>query len=425
MTIPLPPPRLLVVSQAYPPRPYGVSVLVYRQVSELARLYREALGLAPGAPVPLCVVAPQFTGDAAPMPPIEGVEEIRFPASRTPIWRVPSMAIHVWRAWRAFRPEVVYCPQYRALGPVVMGLSALTGVPYATYWHGTEILTELPSAPRRMLLRAYARRASAHMANSAYTCDLATRKLGPFGMPVAEVNPHVDPVPFDLARAQRPALRERWQAGAEPTAGGRRVLLTACSLTYRKAVDVVLDALLLLREREPGAVARLDWWIAGAGTEGDKLRATLRAAGIAVAEGDEPFPDSAPEGFRVRFLGVVKHAQLPAAFSAADLFALTSRDVPDNVESFGIVYLEAAAARMPVIATNVGGVPSAVEEGVSGLLVPPGDPEPVAAALLRVLQDDELAERLGRRGRERLDRGFTPAVAGNKLFEQLSRIAKR
>ncbi len=81
---------------------------------------------------------------------------------------------------------------------------------------------------------------------------------------------------------------------------------------------------------------------------------------------------------------------IDAVLSASDLFLLAS-----EAESLPLSVLEAMAAGLPVVSTNVGGLSEAVEDGVTGLLVPPGDAHALAAAIDRVLSDDELAARLG------------------------------
>lgn len=80
---------------------------------------------------------------------------------------------------------------------------------------------------------------------------------------------------------------------------------------------------------------------------------------------------------------------------------------PSRWEGFGLVLLEAMAAGLPIVATRVSAIPEVVEDAVTGLLVPSDDDDALAKAMIRVLEDRVLAERLGRAGRERLDREFS------------------
>ncbi len=103
--------------------------------------------------------------------------------------------------------------------------------------------------------------------------------------------------------------------------------------------------------------------------------------------------------------------------SALDLLVL-----PSHSEAFGRVLVEAMAAGKPVIGTTVGGIPEIIEDGVTGLLVPPGSPDNLAQAIIKVLQDLDLARRLGAAGRQRAKTRFSPkryVAEVQKIYEEL------
>ena len=100
-------------------------------------------------------------------------------------------------------------------------------------------------------------------------------------------------------------------------------------------------------------------------------------------------------GDHVVFGGSVPADLLPGLYHACDVFVMASRRLGSSVEGFGIVCLEAAAAARPVIAGRSGGVADAVEDGVTGLLVDPEDPEAIGGAISRLLEDPRLARRMG------------------------------
>lgn len=102
---------------------------------------------------------------------------------------------------------------------------------------------------------------------------------------------------------------------------------------------------------------------------------------------------------RIEFEGF--RGDVPALLRELDLVVL-----PSLWEGFGLVLLEAMAAGRPVVASAVGPVPEVVDDGRTGLLVPPGDPEALATAIVRVLGDPALAERLGQGGRTRVRESF-------------------
>lgn len=105
---------------------------------------------------------------------------------------------------------------------------------------------------------------------------------------------------------------------------------------------------------------------------------------------------------RVRFLGFVEHNLLPEYFAQADLVVLPSRR-----ESFGLVLAEAMACGLPVVATTAGAIPEVVEDGVTGVLVPPDDPEALASAVVSLLSDPERMTGMGKAGAERAGERFT------------------
>ncbi|MBI4543702.1 MAG: glycosyltransferase family 4 protein, partial [Gemmatimonadetes bacterium] len=111
---------------------------------------------------------------------------------------------------------------------------------------------------------------------------------------------------------------------------------------------------------------------------------------------------------RVRFLGEIEDERLPGVYAAADIFVMAARDERDRdeVEGFGIVFCEANAAALPVVAGASGGVPDAVRDGETGLLVPPQDAAALADAVRRLLLDAGLRRRLGQGGREWVERYY-------------------
>jgi len=102
----------------------------------------------------------------------------------------------------------------------------------------------------------------------------------------------------------------------------------------------------------------------------------------------------------VSFMGRVSDQQLQHCYQQASLFVLTPQLTGLRFEGFGLVYLEAGAYGLPVVATRSGGVPDAVVDGETGLLCEEGDVEGIAAAMLRLLGDEELARRMGLANRD-------------------------
>ena len=119
----------------------------------------------------------------------------------------------------------------------------------------------------------------------------------------------------------------------------------------------------------------------------------------------------------VNFLGFVEHEKMPAYYAQADLFVLPSRR-----ESFGLVLAEAMACGLPVVATAAGAIPEVVEDGVTGVLVPPDDPEALANAIGSLLSDPEKMKTMGARGKARVEKHFTWDKVAERVIEGYHRV---
>jgi len=207
--------------------------------------------------------------------------------------------------------------------------------------------------------------------------------------------------PREPDRADDEALAAR--LGLRP---GDDVLLTVSRLAPRKGHATVLRAVARLAKARP----RLKYVFTGASESMlAELTTLARALGI---------------GSRVVAAGFVGEHELPALHRLARAFVLLSEGEADNdVEGFGIALLEAAATGVPCIASASGGMPEAVADGSTGLLVPPSDPEAAADAIARVLDDRALATRLGENARARALRDFSETRACDRVLDVWSRAA--
>ncbi|MFT8245531.1 glycosyltransferase [Roseomonas sp. BN140053] len=182
---------------------------------------------------------------------------------------------------------------------------------------------------------------------------------------------------IDPSRLVPPAVALRDTLGIP---AGAPVVASVGSLVRRKGHDLLLRAVARLGGANPPHLI-----IGGDGEARAELEALAATLGI--------------RG-RTHFLGDTRD---PAAiYRAADIFALASR-----AEAFGLVLAEAAHGGLPVVATRVGGIPEAVLDGETGLLVAPEDVDGLAAALNRLLGDPEERRRLGAAARRRVEAHFT------------------
>ena len=238
-------------------------------------------------------------------------------------------------------------------------------------FHGSEILKFAGSPVRRWLARHLIRRATRVSTLSNYTQELLLSHF-----PEATEKIYLTPG----------ALRSDF-AVVPPRADTRRekiVVLTVGRLHPRKGQLLTLQSLQML----PADVrSRIEYWVVGGQSKGN-YENLLRSQAAAQ-------PDLA-----VRFFGNLPDEELAGIYERADIFAMTSVNLDRSVEGFGLVYLEAAAHGLPVVAHDVGGVAEAVRDGVTGLLVPPNRPVQLAAAFEKLIHDGALRMKLGEAGRE-------------------------
>jgi len=119
------------------------------------------------------------------------------------------------------------------------------------------------------------------------------------------------------------------------------------------------------------------------------------------------------------FAGFVEESSKPFYYRAADIFCFPS---VMKHEIFGIVNLEAMACGIPIVASKIGGVPDVVKDGENGLLVPPGDSDALAEAIIYLLENEEVRESLGKNGRKKVDNYSWERIAAEteKLYERIT-----
>jgi len=234
--------------------------------------------------------------------------------------------------------------------------------------------------------RLNTRRADLVMVTSRYCAEVARRE---YGVPADRLA--VVPEAIDLEAWDR-----RFAHAPRATRSGP-VVLSVARMYPRKRLEDLLRAAPILARGIPGARIR----IVGRGPEWEALRrlhAELRL------------------GEAVTLLGDVSVEQLAAEYVGADLFCL-----PSVQEGFGIVFLEAMAAGLPIVACRAAAIPELVEDGATGALVPSRDPAALAGALEGLLRDPGHARRLGAEGRRRVT-AFTPGRVAERFVEAVRSI---
>lgn len=371
-------PRTLLVSNDFPPRAGGIQAYLH----ELSR------ALPAGE---LAVYAPDWPGAAA------FDAELPFPVFRHPgslMLPTPSVRRRAAGLLRELGCETVWfgaAAPLALLGPALRKAGARRVVASS---HGHEVGWSMVPAGRGALRRIGVD-ADVVTVVSRYTRRRVSSAFGPRAA-LELLPPGVDADTFRPDPGARADIRRRHRLGTAP------VVLCVSRLVPRKGQDVLIRALPAIRSQVPGALLLL----VGDGPHRAALCRLARSCGVADA---------------VLCTGSVSWSELPAYYAAGDVFAAPCRTRGGglDVEGFGLVFLEAAAAGLPVVAGNSGGAREAVRPGETGELVDGRDVAAVARAVATLLAEPDLAAAMGRRGRCWMQREWSWSERAGVLLRSL------
>lgn len=368
----------LLLAYDFPPIGGGIA----RWMGELARCYPErSLVVSTGSIEGSAAVDREF--------PVT-VDRIGTRATR--LRTIPGLVRWSLRVERLARERGVsfsWCGNVRPAAYPARWLLGRRQVPYGVILHGGDLLTLAAQVQRSTRKRRVARTllgdAGILITNSGFTRELALRILGgldlavvpdrvvtvPLGTDPARFRPEVDPA---LARTRLGLPDGRW-------------LLTVARLTPHKGIDTALRVLARFAVQAPD----LRYAVAGEGEDQPRLVALAQELGIAD---------------RVHWLGRVGDDLLPSLYRNASLYLGLSRRDGNEVEGFGISMVEASGSGVPVIGGRSGGVPDAVRDGETGVLVDPANVDEITAVAAQLLENDAEARRLGEGGRRAVEQFY-------------------
>lgn len=380
--------RILHVSWEFPPVMYGgLGAHVVAIATEQARAGHDVTVLTQHGP------------DTSDLVMVDGVRVVRAREQGEPQERtfdnlmpwVASMQRAMNRYGRdllgQWQPEVVHAHDW-VVAAAAMTLSRASGAPLVATVHATEagrhagwIVGPLSQSVHRREVRLVSA-ASAVIVCSRAMEDEVVSALGPFSAPVIVVPNGINLDAWQASEAEGAAARAR--LGVAPSAP---MIVYTGRLAHEKGVGTLVDAMPAMLD-ELGD-ARLV--VAGRGPMESAVRAQVTALGLDAS---------------VSCAGFLPEHELRALVAAADCAV-----VPSLYEPFGMVALEAMALGTPVVASDVGGLAEIITDDATGLLVTPGDPLPLAAAIGRVLRDPVLATRLAEAARGVATRHSWPLLA--------------
>jgi glycosyltransferase involved in cell wall biosynthesis len=291
-------------------------------------------------------------------------EVVRFPGGLHSMRELPRKIMLARRGVRAGRYDVVHAADWPFFIPLALARRHTPARILMTV-HGTEI-NETQTPLKRMAIRGagvFGPRTEI-VANSRFTEMLFRERFAVSPGRISAVNLGVSEFWFDAKRKRREVRL------AHRVPEDRVAMITVARITRRKGHHLTLAALARLPEN---LRKRITWLVIGPDGEADYVSELRQSAAQLACD--------------IRFLGAQTDDEIRDLYAASDFFCLTGLpDASGRVEGFGLVYLEAAAAGLPSIATEVGGVPDAVLADDTGILVPPSA-ERIAEAIAELASD--------------------------------------
>jgi glycosyltransferase involved in cell wall biosynthesis len=279
------------------------------------------------------------------------------------------------------------------------GIAAtLLGCPHVATAHGSDVFA-LRGTGMRLAKRVVLRLADAVTANS----EATRRAIVEIGAPA--VSDKLVCIPMGAGFDGEPRAAEVVERRALLRRGQGPLLVFVGRLIPEKGASDLLEAVAQLATSHPDVTAV----VVGDGPERSALERQAAMHGI-------------PS--RIRFTGWLAPAAVQAHLAAADIFIGPSRPGPEGgQEAQGLAFAEAMLAARPIVATAIGGIPEAIRDGETGLLVPPGDPGSIADAVRRLAADPAWASRLGAAARRLAEKEFTRPVSAARFAALYRRLA--
>lgn len=356
----------------FPPAPGGVSAVAWEQANGLAKLGHEVV-----------VETLDFSQYGAPPTP-EADIDIRYRLIHAKaIKRVLPLSIHNRKTAKAFRPDVVLCPQYRGTGIPAMLAAGQAKCPLVLYLHSTELQTELNNKLRKYAAKKTLAYAAELLVNSNNTKNCIKEWFPLLQKKTTVVYPGFYEPRNIIDTAQCNKQKIDWLSKYIPNPQDKIVLASLSRLTLQKGINYTIEAINRLIKTNPKLP--IVYLIAGIGPDSQIIEEMIHKDNLEA---------------HVFLLGKLPDEDRDAFFNSIDIFMQPSQPHQSFIEGFGISLVEAQACGKPVISTDWGGIPEAVVRDKSGILVPVKNQQAVEDAILKLAVDTELRTRMGQAGIE-------------------------
>ena len=280
------------------------------------------------------------------------------------------------------RVKVIFVQHVLPVGYVGIVMKKVFGVPFLLFSHGTDLVAGTGTAWKKKMVKKVSKVAEVLVFNSHSLQDRFLRVLPQFEKKSFVLYPCPESRFFESPSNEQ-IDRLRRQYALE----GKQTMLSVSRLDEGKGFLYMIRYMSKILESVPNLV----WFIVGGGFKKDMIMDAIRKNNLQNV---------------VRFIGEIPHEELPVYFYTSDLFVLLTHPDEGREEGLGLVFLEASAAGLPIIAGRSGGVPEAVLDGETGLVVEATNKDQVTLAILKLLQEKAYARQLSTAAKDRMIKDF-------------------
>lgn len=375
--------KLLLITNDFPPRAGGIEQYMLTLLKGLA-------------PTEAIVAAPEGEG-ARQFDETAGFEIVRLPATRGRMWPSPSLARYLADLATSRNVDFVAFASMLPLATLGPAITRYSQLPFVIWHHGAELagVAKLPGL--RQSMAALARRSALQFVVSEWTLGEAQRLLGDTS-PLRLLRAGVD---LEVFNPKADGSQVRTKYGIDDAT----VIVCVGRLVPRKGQDTLIRAMPELLQRHPDT--RL--LIVGTGPSAKRLGRLAELRGVSR---------------EVHMTGEVDPGSLSAHYAAGDIYAspIRTRKFGLEAEGLGVVFLEAAAMGLPLVAGRSGGTSEAIKAGVTGILVDGTKDSEVVEALDNLLGDAALRGQMGDAGRRWMEEEFDQAGMAVRFKEAVADV---
>jgi len=305
--------------------------------------------------------------------------KLLFPKFIWPRWL--RLIWHVWRVVRKEKIEIIFVQQVLPVGYSAIVMKKLFKVPFLLFSHGTDLVAGTATIWKRKMVTMVSKHTDQIIFNSNSLMSRYLRVLPQFENKSFVLYPCPEPRFLEPPpRADIDNLRRRYALE------GKQTLLSVSRLDEGKGFPSMIRCMPKILEQVPNLV----WFIIG-GFKTDLIIDSIRKYNLQNV---------------VRFVGEIPHEDLHPYFYTSDVFVLLTHPDEGKEEGLGLVFLEASAAGLPIVAGRSGGVPEAVLDGRTGLIVDAHNEKQVVDSVLKLLREKAYASQLGKAAKERMLKDF-------------------